>query len=177
LLTGVESGQARQPEIPSKIEGEQFMRVIVYSREEEPATGLARAIRALVQGVEVDICSSFLQCEETLSLSWIGEVVAVALVGNREELAGLLSFRERLMEIPLVLVLPDDNGDTVRLGHRLRPRFVGFFSSGFNDVASVVARLLERLEHAVSMRQAEHRAAHPEYVYAMNTIQSEQGGK
>ena len=76
LLTGVESGQARQPEIPSKIEGEQFMRVIVYSREEEPATGLARAIRALVQGVEVDICSSFLQCEETLSLS-IGSGLAL----------------------------------------------------------------------------------------------------
>jgi len=51
------------------------------------------------------------------------------------------------MDIPLILVLSEDSAETVCLGHRLHPHFVGFSDSGFRDVAAVVARLLGRMEH------------------------------
>jgi hypothetical protein len=134
------------------------MRVIVYGREEKSALSLADAVRALVPAAEVETCASVCLCDAKLAGIGTEEVVAIALAADREELAGLFLFRERLMDIPLILVLPEDSEETVCLGHRLQPRFVGFSDSGFRDVAAVVARLLSRLKHR---QTALHRLSGP----------------
>ncbi|MFA7382771.1 MAG: hypothetical protein WC001_04920 [Desulfurivibrionaceae bacterium] len=120
------------------------MQVIVYGSEEISVLSLVEAIHSLAPAAKVETCAGFSRCEAMLVEAGTGEVVMVVLVVDREELARMFSLRERFMETPLVLVLPDDSGETVRMGHRLRPRFVGFFSRGFSDVAAVVARLLAR---------------------------------
>lgn len=72
------------------------------------------------------------------------EAVAVALLASSEELEALLPLREISMDIPLILVLPDSRPETISLGHRLRPRFLGFLQNDFSEVTAVLAEVLKR---------------------------------
>ncbi|OGQ87471.1 MAG: hypothetical protein A2512_01080 [Deltaproteobacteria bacterium RIFOXYD12_FULL_56_24] len=123
------------------------MRVIVYSREKKAALDLVEAIHSLVPATKVESCASFPLCEAMLVETGTGGVVMVALVADREELASLFLFRERFMDIQLILILPEDSAATICLGHRLQPRFVGFRDNGFRDVAAVAMRLLGRMDY------------------------------
>lgn len=127
------------------------MRVIVYSREEKAALDLVEAIQSLAPAAEVESSASFSRCEAMLVEAETGGVVMVALVADREELADLFLFRERFMDIQLILILPEDSAATICLGHRLQPRFVGFRDNGFCNVSAVVTRLLGRMDHTCQL--------------------------
>jgi hypothetical protein len=75
-----------------------------------------------------------------------GDLIAVLVAENGEELKHLLSAEEFIDGIPVILILPDQERETVSAGHRLRPRFVSFLNSDFKDVSAVLGKMLERAE-------------------------------
>jgi hypothetical protein len=81
-----------------------------------------------------------------------GDLIAVLLASNGIELTQFLSLDEYMVDIPLILILPDQGRETVSTGHRLRPRFISFLHSDFTDVSAVLAKMLERTE---TLRMAE----------------------
>jgi hypothetical protein len=68
--------------------------------------------------------------------------VAVLVAASRQELLELLSIRDLLDGIRIILVLPDRQDDTIAKGHRLYPRFLTFADSDFLDVAAVLSKML-----------------------------------
>jgi hypothetical protein len=69
-------------------------------------------------------------------------VVFVLLVSGREELLDLVEHREWLRDRRLILVLPDDDMETISRGHALRPRFVTYAESDFIDISAVLGKML-----------------------------------
>lgn len=63
---------------------------------------------------------------------------------SKNELRLLESFRFRLEEVFFILVLPDAEAETVARGHQLRPRFIVYQDSDFNEVGAVLDRLEAR---------------------------------
>jgi len=54
----------------------------------------------------------------------------------------LVEYQEWLWDHRLILVLPDDDMETISLGHALRPRFVTYAESDFIDISAVLGKIL-----------------------------------
>ena len=68
--------------------------------------------------------------------------LVVILAANQDDLANILSIRELLNDLRIILVLPDSEQDTVRKGLGLRPRYLTYAHSNFTDVAAVLNKML-----------------------------------
>jgi hypothetical protein len=68
--------------------------------------------------------------------------VVIVLAPTRADLQGLLEVQERFENTRLILVLFDADEETVALGHRVRPRFIGYLANGFTEIAAVVRKML-----------------------------------
>lgn len=72
--------------------------------------------------------------------------LAIAVLGaeTREDLVRLLDLKELFADIRVILTLPDQASETIRAGHRLRPRYLSYNDSDFSDVAEVLETMLRR---------------------------------
>lgn len=73
--------------------------------------------------------------------------IVVVLTAVRDELSNILLLKDLLLDRRLILVLPDDNSETLSQGHSLRPRFVSTMHGNFNDVAVVLERMIRHYEN------------------------------
>jgi len=69
--------------------------------------------------------------------------VAVILAANQDELTNLVSIKELIRDLPVIMVLPDREQVTIRKGFGLWPRYVTCVDSDFSDVAAVLNKMLE----------------------------------
>ncbi|MDY6973844.1 MAG: hypothetical protein SV775_16210 [Thermodesulfobacteriota bacterium] len=72
--------------------------------------------------------------------------VMIIMAGSKEELSGILSLRDLLWDVRIILVLPDREEDTVARGHTLRPRLLTFVDSNFVEVAAVLEKMLDHVD-------------------------------
>lgn len=76
-----------------------------------------------------------------------GVAAAVIFDATEHELNSLLPFKDLLLRMPVILVLPNNSREVVAKGHSLRPRFVTFADSDFSDVRDVLQKMLGRMEN------------------------------
>ncbi len=77
--------------------------------------------------------------------------VAVLLAGNRKALLDFLTIRNLLLDVRIILILPERDGQTISMGHKLLPRFVSYTDSNFSDVGAVLEKMISKI------RQGEQR--------------------
>ncbi len=70
--------------------------------------------------------------------------VAVILATNSSQLSDIIQYSDVLDEIEIILILPDQNKDTVSMGLTLYPRFLAYMDSDFDDVKAVLEKLSSR---------------------------------
>jgi hypothetical protein len=70
----------------------------------------------------------------------ISFVVVVFAVGE-EELWNLYGLRLLLEGTRLILVLPDQEEETLKAAHRLRPRYITYADNDFTDLIGVIQRM------------------------------------
>ena len=77
-----------------------------------------------------------------------GDDIAILLASSKVELhyLNLISLRNLLSDMKIILILPDSNTDTVAKGHILRPRFLSYCDGDFQDVVAVLSRMIENME-------------------------------
>jgi hypothetical protein len=123
---------------------EDQIRLLLYSPVSEGVgEQLRRMIEKLVPKNNVEIYRSV----ESLSLRLRQPaddlpIAAVLLVARRGDLTELLSIRDLLRDIRIILVLPDRDEDTIAKGHTFRPRFVSYTDSNFMDVCFVLEKMI-----------------------------------
>ncbi len=72
--------------------------------------------------------------------------IAVVLTTSKSELSDILSIRDFLLDVPIILILPDRNKETIAKGFTLYPRFMSYVDGDFNDVAAVLGKMLNRIQ-------------------------------
>jgi len=74
--------------------------------------------------------------------------IAILLASSKVELhyLNLISLRNLLSDMKIIVILPDSSPDTVARGHILRPRFLSYGDGDFQDVAAVLSRMIENME-------------------------------
>ena len=120
------------------------MDLFFYSKEKK---GVGRYIFDLYQELMSEYQVEFFQAIESLSLRLrqplFDHTIALLLAGKREDLFEILFIKDLLDRVRIILILPDDNSDTIRKGHMLAPRFLTFADSNFSLVKSVLMQMIQ----------------------------------
>lgn len=71
--------------------------------------------------------------------------IAVLFLPSRLELLSLFFIRDLLLDIRLLLILPDRKKDTVKMAHAFHPRFLSYTDNNFIEVSAVLKQMLEHI--------------------------------
>ncbi len=63
---------------------------------------------------------------------------------SSEELIGFRRIRDLMRDVKIILILPNRKPETLFQGHLLHPRYMTYEDGTFDDLALVLAKMLER---------------------------------
>jgi hypothetical protein len=119
------------------------MRLLLYT----PVSGgfggqLQREIEELIPLNDVEVYRSIENLSNRLRQRAHDLPIAVLHAARRKDLSDILSIRDLLRDVRIILVLPDRDESTIAKGHTLRPRFLSYTDSDLTDVFSVLKKCL-----------------------------------
>ncbi len=119
------------------------MRLLIYARE---GGGAARRLETEVRGLDscglVDWSHDLEHLCRLLRTTRHADTIGLILAFDSSELAALLQMKELFRDIPLVVILPDRDAETVSKGYGLAPRYLDFLDGDLGDVAEIVRRMM-----------------------------------
>lgn len=68
--------------------------------------------------------------------------IVILFITSAEELSNLYAFREFFLDLRIILILPDHEKFTIKLGHAMLPRFVSFADADLFDVVAVLDKMV-----------------------------------
>ncbi len=68
--------------------------------------------------------------------------IAVLFAQNQDQLSELISLKDFLVDVRMILILPDREHLTVIKGHTLLPNYTSYIDSNEADVASVLNKMI-----------------------------------
>ncbi|BBO68324.1 hypothetical protein DSCA_22540 [Desulfosarcina alkanivorans] len=108
--------------------------------------GVTRALKPILNGrspgVGLETYADLNDLFDRLHKPRFNLEIGILDIASEGELDRLLTIRELLSDMRLVLVLPDKNPHTVAKAHALAPRFITFADAGIAPLASVISKML-----------------------------------
>jgi hypothetical protein len=118
--------------------------LIVYSRDKNTfETDLKTTLEELVSKINLEMCRTISELTSRLRMPLCESAIAVLLISDEEDLKSMLSIQSLLINMRIVLVLPNRNNWTIEAGHSLHPRYLSFKDNGLKDIKAVLARMIE----------------------------------
>ena len=78
--------------------------------------------------------------------------IAVFLAADHEDLQQLIAIRDLIINVRIILVLPDRKNETIAEGHTLQPRFITYLDSDFAEIRSVMSKMINSVHYASADR-------------------------
>ncbi len=102
-----------------------------------------RLMDSLPKVENIQICRTIKGLSQRLRQPSFGSLIAVLHASDLDDLKGLVAIGDLLSGIPLILILPDSDRETIRLGHSLFPRFISYVWSDLSNVCAVLSKMLK----------------------------------
>lgn len=119
------------------------MTVLIYSTKMEGAgERILQVIETVVSERNREIYLTISALSSRLRQPQTDMNIALLLASSKEDLIELLSIRDLLRDIRIILILPNSDPETVAKGHMLKPRFLSYCDSDFVDVAAVLSLMI-----------------------------------
>lgn len=119
------------------------MKLLLYAPDKcRSGKRLQKVIEALVSEEDREIYRTIDSLTSGLRQPRHDPPLAVLVAESRENLSDILSLRDLLGDVRIMLVLPDREQNTIAKGHTLRPRFVTHADSNFVEMAAVLRKVL-----------------------------------
>ena len=67
---------------------------------------------------------------------------AVVFASDRQDIIKLQGIRELILDMRMIMILPDAEEESVKMGHSFYPRYISFTDSTFEDVAAVLQKII-----------------------------------
>lgn len=103
---------------------------------------LQKAIEAVVSIEYLEILKSTKELSKRLNRFPNGIDIAVLLAENEDRLSELLSLRDFLKDVRVILILPNRERETISKGHVLLPRLLTYTDEDFVDIAVVLGKMV-----------------------------------
>ena len=108
--------------------------------------GMEQYFRALLEIAlphkKCEICRSFEELSQKLRNPHSNVKVAVLFAANREEVTQILSLGDLLEDVKIILILADEDKETMLKVHTLRPRYVTWMDCDLSEVVNVLKRMV-----------------------------------
>ena len=123
------------------------MKLIYYgSTDNGDGKRLQQVIESVVPVKNTEVYRSIEELGNRLRLPTSDVSVFVLFTKSKTELFDLTLIKKWLLDLRILLVLPDGDKETITMGHTLFPRFLTYADSDFKDVKAVLKKLVEK-EH------------------------------
>jgi len=120
------------------------MKIFIYAkRKTGPLELLQRKIDNIIPHNDVNEFNNIdILCQQLKNntITKNNKTITILLIDGREELTELIKMHCQLSETWVILILPDKEPETVKLGHRLFPRYQDFIDSNFTEVGEVLKK-------------------------------------
>lgn len=117
--------------------------LLVYAKTR---TGIAQAMKQRLNGrstrAGLECYSNLQDLLQRLHQPPLNLRIGVLSICSEAELDRLVSIKELLADMRLVLVLPDNHSRTLSKAHALAPRFITFDGAGMTPLVSVVEKMM-----------------------------------
>lgn len=123
-------------------EGVPMMNILMYCAAGNSAgERLGRVLSVLLPETHVSRVETLEALRSHLRRHPGAEAVTLLLAADRSDLEKIVSMKGDLLgDRQIILIVPDDAGETLALGHSLRPRFISFIDSDFIEVVAVLRK-------------------------------------
>ena len=121
------------------------MKLFLYAKDKNGAGGrLQRVLEVFGKQTEIEVYRTVEGlCHGRLRHNGGSiETIAILLAAEQEDLRALLSIRDWIIDLRLILILPDREKGTISKGHLFRPRYLTYADGDFLDVAAVLAKMI-----------------------------------
>ena len=119
-------------------------KIIVYAKEGDMKGDLIKEmIAGLVPQANVEAYGVISDLLSRLHLPQRDYDIAILFAADREDLKEIFTIRPLLDNVRIILVLPDRQSETIKIGHSLRPRYLSFNDSPVSDVVFVLIKMIE----------------------------------
>ena len=120
------------------------MNVLYYSTKIDSAIErLKKAIESVITKEKLEVYSSFDSLSTRLHRPLNGLKIAILLADSDQDLTDFLSLQDLLSELRIILILPDREPSTFARAHILRPRFMTYTDSDFEDIRAVLSKMID----------------------------------
>jgi hypothetical protein len=127
------------------------MQLLYYtSGDDQTGKRLEAAVHKVIPENKIELFKRLDDLRERLRMPVEPDSVAVLIASNREELQRMQFLRPLLIEIYVILVIPDRKKRTIELAHLLLPRFLTRISSNFADLKIVLNKMYMNSQHSQS---------------------------
>lgn len=120
------------------------MNLLVYaSLKNNASKRLIDAISELASRENTEIFNSLDSLISRISKLGTERTIVVMLAATDEEVFAMLAFKDVFQGCRTILILPNREGNTTKVGYQLFPRFVSYADSDFMDVGAVLNKMIE----------------------------------
>ncbi|MFC1811333.1 hypothetical protein ACFL03_01430 [Thermodesulfobacteriota bacterium] len=124
------------------------MKLLLYAEETNRAgLRLQRMLEIFEMGIDIKVYRTIDSLAHGLlqpDISYDG-TIAVLLAHSKKELQSLLSIRDLITDVRVIMVLPDREDDTIKKGFLLYPRLVTYVDGDFVLIAAVLKKMIARI--------------------------------
>jgi hypothetical protein len=126
------------------------MKVLYYGTTNNGAgKRLQKVIESVVPIEDTEVYRDVEELGRRLRLPTCDVSISVFLTKSKAELFDLILMKKLLLDMRILLVLPDGDNETITMGHTLFPRFLTYMDSDFKDVEAVLKKIIQK-EHSDS---------------------------
>ena len=75
-----------------------------------------------------------------------GLAIMVLIAGDRKDLLNILAIQKLFGLIRIIIILPDREDESVKIGYQLQPRFLTYVNGDLSEVHAVLRKMLELSE-------------------------------
>jgi hypothetical protein len=68
----------------------------------------------------------------------------IFIVANQDILNHLILLRDQMYDLPIALIIPDADRETIIKGHKFYPRFIAFADSDYLDLTLALKNIIQR---------------------------------
>jgi hypothetical protein len=127
--------------------------IVLHNPKNKTGRWLQRTVEALHLNLQVVYLETIASLMETLTRCVYSSGIAVFQIGDGEDLDALVSLKEWLRDLQIILVLPDQGPATIAKGHLLNPRFVTFVNGDLQHVGTVVEKLVAYSNRTIALTE------------------------
>ena len=119
------------------------MKILIFCSKDKDfkVTNLISSIENRLLPDNLELCSHISALKIKMTPLGQRPNVAVLIASNLEELNQLVEMKDLFFDVPVIVIIPDDNQENISLGHKLHPRFLSTINGSLEAIPYILLKM------------------------------------